>query len=203
MKSIINEAALSRIVRESIKKVLNEQSVDRNRLYTLITKPYKKYLDTVFSDGLKCRDNGEADGIWFSRGHLFYNYAKGFLFSLPYTDEVRRIGGFDTYDWENNASVIVAHKDIPIECLTLEMAPAEAWKYDGSDKWEYTFHTPSERSEWYLRPDGFRKSGNDMHFVIFKDMYEHLFGHPVNEREYDGIPNLEFDNFLFNDRWHM
>ena len=171
------------------------------KIYTQLTKVNKPYLDIVFSEGLKCRYNTEANGIWFSRERKFYNMMHTFCFSLPYTDNTMRIGGFNRYDWENNASVLIAVKDIPTEYLTLEEGALYAYKYHNSDSWGYLFECNTESDEKFAQPDNVMKFDKSTDFIIFRDIYEYLFGYPPDESKYSDIPNVSFDNFLFNDKW--
>lgn len=64
MKNIINETVLNEAVGRWISNFINEQKGD-GKLYTQVIRLDKRYVDSVLSDGLKCRNNGEADGIWF------------------------------------------------------------------------------------------------------------------------------------------
>lgn len=181
---------------------INESAPDdQMKIFTQLTKVDKQYIDTVFSEGLKCRDNGEAHGTWFSRGRKFYDYMQTFCFSLPYTEESMRIGGFDIYDWENNASVVIAHNNIPIKYLKLEEGILEAYKLPNDSKWGYLFENASPKAERFFRADNVRLFDKSREFVIFRDIFEYLYGYPPNESEYTDILNVSFDNFLFNDKW--
>ena len=201
MRDNINEDILNEVVGNCIRNFINEQKGDGLKLYTQLTRLDKRYIDSVFSDGLKCRDNDEADGIWFSLGNKFYGHLRTFCFSLPYDEESMKVGGFDEFDWGNEASILVAHKNIPISYLKLEEAPLYAFRNKDGGEWRYSFKDCSAASERFVGPETFRGFDKNKDYVIFRDMYEYLFGHGVDETEYEGISNVSFDEFLFNNKW--
>lgn len=201
MKSIVDETKLSNIVKTTIKKVLNENADKNMKLFTQLTKVTKDYVDKVFSEGLTVRDNGEANGIWFSRVHKFYSNMHSFCFSIPCTEEMLTFVNVYPFDWD--ADVMVAHNNIPIQYLKLEETIIGAYKRDGIDRWNYMFEESDPQNEKWWSPDRMRGNDKEVTTVIFRDMYKKLFGHYLNESDYKDIPRVYFDNYLFNDRWDV
>ena len=117
----INKSRLSKMIRESIEKYLNNIKL----IHVITGKRLPQggnaidLCRMVYRNGLECFDNGEVGScIWFWVNEPFYKEHNLFIVSLDYTPENKKL--FDIYMDAPNAW---AHKTIPFEYLNVESAP--------------------------------------------------------------------------------
>lgn len=189
---IITENDIKNMVIKSLNKIglFENVNIQPDKIYTTITGIIDEKLSDILSYGLRCNDNGETNGIWFSLGHLFYGQMpNAFIFSLPYNNEIRDLFGFDKFDWENKSSILVAHKDIPIKYLTIEQGFYGKVYYNnefrGTLKWEDISY---EEARGYMK---------DFTYIIYEDLYEILYKHSIPDRDLiSTLPNFKIENYL-------
>lgn len=196
-KIIITEGQFSHVV----KHMVNE-GMDKNRIYHQAGFKNFSELKDILTYGLRKHDNGEANGIWFSVGNLFYRGTDApLVLSLPKTDEVRDMFGFNPYDWRGS-SVVIATKDIPIKFLTVESCIILKYQFKNGGYFGYlTMQKDKEHSKLlsmtYENLSGWDK---DNEYIIYEDMYQILFEHPIDPKEKEmvlkNLPNFKFENLL-------
>lgn len=196
-KIIITEGQFNHVV----KHMVNE-GTDKNRIYHQAGFKNFSDLKDILTYGLRKNNNGEADGVWFSVGELFYsNTDAPLVLSLPKTDEVRDMFGFNPYDWMGS-SVVIAHKDIPIQYLTVESCIILKYQFKSGGYFGYlTMQKDKEHSKILeISYENVSTWDKDNYYTIYEDMYQILFGHPVSQKEKEmilkNLPNFKFENLL-------